>query len=118
MGFAPGATVDVSMVRRGPDLARVLELVLDAPRDIMSACFGGVSLVARADREIVFAAVSKLGSALQDAAVELKADREIVLAAVSQDGYALKYAAEELRSDQEIVMVAVSNNGYALQYAV
>ena len=71
----------------------------------------------KGDREIVLAAVSKSGGALQFATEELKGDREIVLAAVSKHGSALQYATEELKGDREIVLAAVSRKGWALQYA-
>ena len=77
----------------------------------------------KGDREIVLAAVSENGCALQYATEELKGDREIVLAAVSENGsdwfygHALRYATEELKGDREIVLAAVSQDGLALQYA-
>ena len=71
----------------------------------------------RGDREIVLAAVSQCCSALRHATEELKGDHEIVLAAVSNDGYALEHATEELKGDREIVLAAVSENGHALLYA-
>ena len=46
--------------------------------------------------EIVLAAVTQDGSALQYASNELQADREIVLAAVKQEGRTLMYASDEL----------------------
>ena len=71
----------------------------------------------KADREIVLAAVSNVGHALQHATEELKGDRQIVVAAVSKDGLALHHAAEELKGDREIVLAAVSKHGHALQHA-
>lgn len=71
----------------------------------------------RADRELVFAAVSNRGDALQHAADELKADKELVLAAVGNCGDALQHASPELRADREVVLAAVSNQGHALQDA-
>ena len=47
----------------------------------------------------------------------MKGDREIVMAAVSCNGYALQYATEEMKGDREIVMAAVSQHGFALQCA-
>ena len=40
----------------------------------------------KADRDIVRAAVQRIGWALEHAAEEMKADRDIVLAVVKQDG--------------------------------
>ena len=45
---------------------------------------------------------------LNHATEELKGDREIVMAAVSQYGWALEFATEELKGDREFVMAAVS----------
>jgi len=47
----------------------------------------------------------------------LKSDREVVLAAVSQDGKALEYAATELQSDRKVVLAAVSTDMNALLFA-
>ena len=46
---------------------------------------------------------------------ELKADKEVVIAAVSNDGNALEYASNTLKADKEVVLAAVSNNGNALE---
>jgi len=71
----------------------------------------------RTDREILLAAVSESGRALEYASDELRADREIVLAAVSEDGDALKFASDDLKADREIVLAAVADDGYCLKYA-
>jgi hypothetical protein len=42
---------------------------------------------------------------------------EIVIAAVTQDGLALQYASEELKSDFEIVIAAVKQNGLSIRFA-
>ena len=56
------------------------------------------------------AAVSEGGRALY-ADEEMKRNRDIVMAAVSEDGRALQYATMELKRDPEIVMAAVSTYG-------
>eukprot|EP00971_Amphidinium_carterae_P295605 5870677-Amphidinium_carterae.1 len=71
----------------------------------------------RSDREIVLAAVTECGEALQFAAKDLRGDRCIALAAIAQHGTALQYASEELRADREVVLAAVSHHGEALEYA-
>merc|ERR1719276_793938 len=48
---------------------------------------------------------------------DLKADKEIVLAAVSNKGDALQHASDSLKEDREVVKAAVSNNGSALKFA-
>ena len=64
----------------------------------------------KGDREIVLAAVSKDGDALQYATEELKGDREIVLAAVSQDGRALNCATDGLKADEEMMRHALEQS--------
>jgi len=71
----------------------------------------------RNDKDVVMAAVSKDGSALEFASDDLKNDKEVVMAAVSNDGRALRYASEDLQNDKEVVMAALSNDGRALEYA-
>ena len=67
--------------------------------------------------EIVFAAVSNYGHALQYASKELRNNYDIVFAAVSNNGNALQYTPEELKNDFDIVFAAVNNNGSALDFA-
>ena len=64
----------------------------------------------KGDREIVLAAVSKNGGALQFAAEELKGDREIVLAAVSKDGCSLNHATNGLKADEEMMRHALEQS--------
>ena len=47
--------------------------------------------------------------------MELRGNHEIVMAAVSQNGLALQNASVELRGNHEIVMAAVLQNGIALK---
>ena len=68
-------------------------------------------------REIVLAAVTKNGWALEYASTEMQADREIVLAAVTKNGAALEYASTEMQADRKIVLAAVTKNGAALKFA-
>ena len=62
---------------------------------------------------IILFAFSQDGRALLSASKQLQNDREIVLAAVTQDGYALEFAS----NDREVVLAAVTQNGEALEYA-
>ena len=73
----------------------------------------------KSEREIILAAVTKHGSALEHTTKELKSDREIVLAAVLNYGRALKYAADELKFDREIVLAAITSKDSvrAFEYA-
>ena len=64
----PETMVDVSMIRRPAKLARILELVLAAPLEDVRGELLNATAEARTDRGIVFAAVSKVGSALQNTA--------------------------------------------------
>jgi len=68
----------------------------------------------RNDKEIMIAAVTQNGWALQYASIELRNDRDVVLVAVSQNGWALQY---ELRDNVKVVISAVTQNGCALYYA-
>ena len=78
---------------------------------------GYVSAELQADREVVLAAVQKVGYALQYASTEMLSDREVVLAAVQNNGYMLQYASAELQADREVVLAAVKVEGGALRYA-
>ena len=54
---------------------------------------------------------------LKEYPLDLRSDRDVVLAAVTESGYALQYASEELRADKEVAMEAVKQWGYALSHA-
>ena len=78
------------------------------------------------DPDIVMAAVTQFGGALEHASEELKNNREIVMAAVrakrsdlddSDPQLALEFASDELKKDCEVVMAAVKTHGLALAYA-
>mmetsp|Transcript_43452 Transcript_43452/g.100073 ORF Transcript_43452/g.100073 Transcript_43452/m.100073 type:complete len:178 (+) Transcript_43452:126-659(+) len=56
------------------------------------------------------------GLEFAEASDEYKRDREIIIAAVSQNGHALQYAAEECQRDRETVLAAVESNHFALEY--
>lgn len=56
-----------------------------------------------ADKDVVLAAVSNYGAALEYASDELKADKEVVIAAVTNDPYVLDFAAEEMRDDDDVM---------------
>jgi hypothetical protein len=47
----------------------------------------------------------------------LQNDKEVVLAAVTQNGRALEYASKHLRDDPDVCYSAVNQNGFALRYA-
>ena len=55
---------------------------------------------------------------LQFASDELKSDAEVVLAAVSQNGAALEDASDALAGQPDIVMAAIRNKPCALQFAM
>ncbi|MBF0266230.1 MAG: DUF4116 domain-containing protein, partial [Gammaproteobacteria bacterium] len=60
--------------------------------------------------EIVLAAVSGDGRALEFVSKALQSDKEVVLTAVKQNGIAIKYASRELQEDMEIKEIASSIN--------
>ena len=57
----------------------------------------------RNDKEVVLAAVTKHGSALQHASEELRNSKEVVLVAVRQNVEAFKHASEVLQNDKDVV---------------
>jgi hypothetical protein len=67
--------------------------------------------------DIVMAAVTHEGGALQYASAALPGERDIVMTAVGQDGLALKYASAALQGERDIVMTAISRCGWALLHA-
>jgi Domain of unknown function (DUF4116) len=72
---------------------------------------------ARKNKEIVMAAVTQDGYALEYADESFKKDKDVVMAAVTQNGYALKYADESFKKDKDVVMAAVTYDHSTLQYA-
>ena len=54
---------------------------------------------------------AKAGS-LHAAVLQARADRDIVAAAVRYDGFSLKYASDALRGDRDIVLVAAQQSGW------
>jgi general stress protein YciG len=60
--------------------------------------------------------VKRNGCFLQCVTRSFKSDFDIVLAAVSQDGMALEYASDELQANDEIVKIALLNNPNAKQF--
>lgn len=68
-------------------------------------------------RELLIAAISSCGEALQYAEDHFTNDFEIVMLAVSQSGYSLQYASDNLKNNKEIVMKAVEEYGFPLEFA-
>mmetsp|Transcript_11448 Transcript_11448/g.15627 ORF Transcript_11448/g.15627 Transcript_11448/m.15627 type:complete len:147 (-) Transcript_11448:32-472(-) len=70
------------------------------------------------DHDIVIAAVTHNGMALQFASNELKNDKNIVLTALRETGYALVHSSFFLKNDPKVVETAIKNsNCYVVQYA-
>ena len=92
------------------------EVVMIALQDRPEQAFPYVSDELRADRDLVLLLVraGRDPFILKELAGELRRDREVVLAAVSQNGWAIQFAPEELRADQEIVEAAVAQWGGCL----
>lgn len=61
------------------------------------------------DEEIVMAAVSNFGLALNFASDRLKNNTEIVMAAVKQNGKAIKYANERFIHNKQMVVLALQH---------
>lgn len=70
-----------------------------------------------ADKELVLAAVTHCGAALQFACEDLKADMDVVLAAVKNDPFSLGFACEGLRGDSAVVLAALRRDPAALAMA-
>ena len=67
---------------------------------------GTEQLAPRDDKDVVLAAVTQHGYALQYASADLQNDKDVVLAAVTQEGYALYYASAEVQNDKDVVLAA------------
>ena len=70
----------------------------------------------RADKDVVFAAVTKYGYNLRYAADELKNDKAFILDAIKASCWTLRYVKDEFKADKEIVLAAVRRDGLALEY--
>ena len=76
------------------------------------------------DEQVVMAAVSQEGAALQYASVELQGDKEVVLAALAQsedtskDDDVLQYTTAELRAEISAERSATENLGFGLSAEV
>ncbi len=78
----------------------------------------------RGDKDVVLAAVNKLGSALYDASKELQDDKEVVLAAINcylptknstsdeRFGWVVQFASKRLRGDKEVMFNAVQTDEF------
>lgn len=110
---AAGAfSLEVALVRINAKWAAILRDCADGWVELKTA-----SEELRNNPEVVTAAVTAAGAALQYASEEMRHDRSVVLAAVTSNGSALRYAAKELRCDREIVLAAVRGSALALRYA-
>ena len=63
----------------------------------------GEVLTLLANKDVVLAAVTQYGSALEFAAEPLRAEKDVVLAAVAQNLYALQFAAATLKKDTDVL---------------
>ena len=68
------------------------------------------------DYEIVLAAVTQNGMALDYASKDLQNNFDIVLAAVKQNGESIKFSSDELQDDKEIILTAIESNYDAIHY--
>jgi|TARA_Y100000294_G_C8548669_1_gene334296 hypothetical protein len=68
------------------------------------------------DKDIVLAAVSNFGGALEFADKTLKGNKQIVLAAVKNDGWSIKFANEYLKKDKDIIESAIKENPTSQRY--
>jgi WD40 repeat protein len=68
------------------------------------------------EKQKAIAAVKEDPSELENLE-DFQGDKEVVMAAVTQDGVALEYASEKLQDDEAIVMAAMASNPCALEHA-
>ena len=82
----------------------------------------GMSLVCvpafQRDPDVVKAAVTQNGKALQFAHTSLRTKKDIVMSAVCCDGRALAYACDDLRSENDIVLAAIKQAPEASRFAL
>ena len=69
------------------------------------------------DREVVVAAVTQNGMALEHASDELKNDERVVVAAVTQNGRALEHASDELKDNEKVVLASFNQGGDPIRFA-
>ncbi|CAK0861384.1 unnamed protein product [Prorocentrum cordatum] len=86
------------------------------PGDV-DALFQRLPEAARADVEVVKAAVLRSARCLGYASLELRADAGFMIGMVAQSGIRLQFASETLRGNRDVVLKAVKQHGAALQYA-
>jgi hypothetical protein len=72
---------------------------------------------ARADRDVVMAAVSRYPLTLRFAADTLRDDCEFMTAMIKTKATHLQYASEKVRADHGVVLAAIKKHGSCLQYA-
>ncbi len=83
-------------------------------------CIKYVSTELRCNKQFVLAAVSANSlvlRVLRDEHYKYRHDKQVVVAAVTRNGCALEYALEQFKQDVEVVLAAVNQAGTALQYA-
>jgi len=63
------------------------------------------------DKDLVLAAVTQNGEALEWANDNMKKDKQVVVAAVSQNGFALEYAHDTMKADKDVILAAINQLG-------
>lgn len=104
--FEPGSVVDISLVRRDPQAAQLLEHVEQG--HIASLRRAPPALLA--DREFMLSLTEINWEAFHYAANSLASDRSFFLEAFRVDGRAIAKASPELRADREAVLAAVKSS--------
>ena len=106
--------LDLSFLRRDPEQALWLELVMQDPDGTFLA---EAPSHIRDDSEVVLAAVMQNGKALEFASDRLRCAREVVLQSLEEDSAAFGFASPSLHADQDIMLLAVNRNGLTLAHA-
>merc|ERR1719326_832723 len=94
---------------------------MDGPQDTAEAGFHPTVCRTRTDREEVLREVAKANGGsithpLAHSIESIRDDEEVVLAAVTKHGEALQHASDRLRAKRNVAVAACSSNGDALRY--
>jgi len=87
------------------DAEHVLSLFQDAEEDL------------KADRQVVWRAISLNVACIEFAHEKFHSDREIMKHVIQNDPYQMHLIGEELKHDREIILLACKQNSHCLQYA-
>lgn len=94
-----------------PQILNNKRLILRYIKDIDPTAYKYASSDLKNDPEIVFEAVSRLGSCLVYVPHKFRGDKKVVLAAVKKTPLAIEYAQDSMRDDKEVIYTAITAGG-------